>query len=318
MIEVDQISPSKDVGIESSAAGYCERARSSRKKLTVAVVSCDAGLLMNFLQHHYGILLNPELEVLVFCEESMTAVIERFLEHEARIDLVRLVHDGIKSGPNRKRNRLLAEAKGEYVIFMDDDSLFQEPEGDTRRLMSHLGNGTADWILCTACYTMNGTSIVRKPEPIAIGSPGSGIEWNQVMRTSMVRAVGGWAPDFCTGERWRSGGMLDLAFRLRAQGYRQGLLPSVTISHPKQLGGDRQKAISKGLNYRYAIGAILAANLHHLRMTEAMAWVVRLMVFAPLAGCIGLMRGSAVEGVVKLRTPLVAYRGWCDYRRARI
>lgn len=199
-------------------------------------------------------------------------------------------------------------------MFLDDDSLFEDPANSVKRLLGEVG---ADWILLSAVYHENDSEDVSVPRRISLGSAGSGIEWNQVVSRSAFERVGGWNNDFCTGERWKSGGMLDLMIRLQSSGYRQICLSPVEMRHPRQISRSGAASIDKGRRYRFAIGAVLAHNLSRLSLLDLGCWAARLLVLSPINGCLALLKGDRETAIVRIATPWDVVRGFAAFLRSR-
>ena len=279
-------------------------------KLSICVVTECCKRINSFLSAQQPIFSQPSVELLILCTHGIVRDIHKQLAGEPRCEVL---SDEIKSGPSRRRNLLLERARGEFVAFLDDDSLFVEPELAVTSLLASM-EPHSDWLLWTARYRyVDGRALDVHHKPFSSFGAGAGIEWNQAFRREVLRRAGSWHPDFCTGEKWRSGGALKLMIRLRALGFRQTLVPQVVIEHPAQLEEADPASVDKMLRYRYAIGAVIASEAQHLGWLAFLAWTVRLVVLAPLRGMVDLARRRKTSSRVRLATPAVVIRGAVDW-----
>jgi len=285
-----------------------------KPSVSVCVVTELQDRIDAFLRAHLTAFACHNFELLVFCSENMTAPIRQQLEGYPKSVIL---SDTVKSGPSRKRNRLLEVATGEFVVFLDDDSIFDDPTVSLPLLLARC-DASCDWLLWTARYRQaDGLRVDVPPKSFSCGGPGSGIEWNQAFRRTKLVEAGGWHPDFCTGERWCSGGALKLMIKFRAMGCSQTLEPSAIIEHPAQLDDSDPSSCRKIRAYRYAIGAVLASEVRNLGWCGILSWVVRLGFIAPLRGLWDLLHARWTSGMVRLFSPLDAARGAVDWARSR-
>ena len=278
--------------------------------LSICVVTECRERINAFLSAQQPAFSHPSVELLIFCANDLVRDIQKQLVGLPRCEVL---SDEIKSGPSRRRNLLLERARGVFVACLDDDSLFIEPEQAIANLLARMEE-PADWLLWTARYRrMDGQILDVPPKPFSRVAAGSGIEWNQAFRREALFRAARWHPDFCTGERWRSGGALKLMIRMRALGFCQTLVPEVVIEHPAQLEEADPTSVDKMLRYRYAIGAVLASEARHLSWLGLLAWTIRLIALAPLRGMVDLACRRRTSSRVRLATPMVVIRGAVDW-----
>jgi hypothetical protein len=281
-------------------------------KLSICVVTECRQRINAFLSAQQQIFSQPGVELLIFCPNDIIIDIQKQL---AGIPHCQVLSDEIKSGPSRKRNLLFDRARGEFVAFLDDDSLFVEPARAVANLLARM-EAPADWLLWTARYRhMDGRAFDVQPKPFSCFGAGSGIEWNQAVRRDVLLKARAWHPDFCTGAKWRSGGALKLMIRLRALGFRQTLVPQVVIEHPAQLEETDPASVDKMLRYRYGLGAVVASESSRLGWFRVLLWIVRLGLLAPLRGVVDLARGHKASGFLRVGTPVRAFQGAADWIR---
>jgi hypothetical protein len=279
-------------------------------KLSICVVSRNSERIADFLSTQRVALLNPGVELLVFCSDAMAGDVHALV---SGLPKGKVISDGVKSGPNRKRNLLLRLARGEFVAFLDDDSLFVQPKRAIETLLSRM-KPSAHWLLWTARYRQaDGKTTEVLPSVFSRAGAGSGIEWNQAFRRTTLIKAGGWHPDFCTGERWRSGGALKLMIKLRAMGCSQFAEPRVVIEHPAQLDNSDPSSCRKIRSYRYAIGAVIASEAKNLGAAGVLSWIARLGFSAPLRGLWDLVHARWISSAVRLSSPYDALRGAIDW-----
>lgn len=283
-------------------------------KLSVCVTTLDAKRMVAFLATQRPFFDAPDVELLILCPHNLACHLTGVLQSVPRCTVV---CDWVKSGPSRKRNMLLERAIGEFIVFLDDDSVFADPSLAARALVFAM-EPSVDWLLWAVRYRRtDGLCVDMPPRRFCIGSAGSGIEWNQAFRRETLVEAGGWHPDFCTGERWLSGGALKLMIRLSAMGLHQKLIPSVVIEHPAQLDESDPSSCAKMRRYRYAIGAVLASETGNLGWIGTLAWAVRLGLMAPVRGMAEFARGRWTGGVVRLATPIDCARGVIEWLLSR-
>jgi hypothetical protein len=282
--------------------------------LSACVVTERRDRLDAFFHAHLKAFSCNNIELLVFCPQEMASHVSGRLKGYPRS----VVLTGqVKSGPSRKRNQLLECATGDIVVFLDDDSTFDAPHVALPLLLSRFDT-SCDWLLWTTRYRhADGRTTEVLPSLISCACAGSGIEWNQAFRRSKLVEAGGWHPDFCTGERWRSGGALKLMIKLRAMGCPQLMEPRVVIEHPAQLDDGDPASRQKIRRYRYAIGAVVVSEAKNLGLAGVLGWIIRLGCLAPLRGLWDLGHGRWTSGLVRLSSPFDALRGAIDWVRSQ-
>ena len=140
---------------------------------------------------------------LIVVDDGSTDDTRRFLE-DLRDSRMRYIVRDTSAGPSVARNAGLADARGDTVMFLDDDDLLRP---DTLKRLSDALHARPDAVAATAAcrlYTENVGSLKVYHPP----EPHTGIIWRELLfgwwansgqnlyRTSVVRAIGGYDPQY--------------------------------------------------------------------------------------------------------------------------
>lgn len=149
-------------------------------------------------------------------------------------DAVRTVHLPENVGIPEGRNIGAREARGDFILFYDDDAAL--PSSDVlSRLVSELTTVPRAAIAQPRGVDPHGRPTPRRWVPRlrvsgGTGAPGDAVVfWEAVclMRREAFESVGGWPGHFWYGHEG-----IDLAFRLLDAGWRIRYCPDITIEHP--------------------------------------------------------------------------------------
>ena len=282
-------------------------------RLSVCPVTIDRARIERFFAHHLPAAQKPGVEWLIFCEEADAAAIRA--EWSDRYPTLRVFADDGMTGLNEKRNRLLDHVAGESVVFLDDDSFIDDPAPALDRMIAEAKNHP--WLLLTTRFHDAGAGELTPPKSFRTGDVGSGIEWNQVYRTSLLREVGGWDPRFGPGKPWPSGEAFVLMFNLHRRGHRQHFLPEVVVSHPAQTVSRDFSNLRKFRRYRYALGMVLLSLRRGMPPQDFATWLIRFTVL-PLAGSVSaLWKRDFPLAALRLLAPVDVITGMAAFFKTR-
>ena len=140
---------------------------------------------------------------LIVVDDGSTDDTRRFLE-ALRDSRIRCIAHDTSAGPSMARNAGLAEARGDMVMFLDDDDLLRP---DTLERLSDALRAHPEALAATAAcrlYTEDVGSLKVYHPP----KPHTGIIWRELLfgwwansgqnlyRTSVIRAIGGYDPRY--------------------------------------------------------------------------------------------------------------------------
>ncbi|QOV89432.1 glycosyltransferase family 2 protein [Humisphaera borealis] len=191
-------------------------------KLSYVIVTrnrCQALLrTLDLLERNTG-LPRHSWEVIVIDNASDDDTVSRVARLADRVRLVRLdENEGIPA-----RNRGLPLMKGKYVVFLDDDS-YPMP-GAIPAALQYLAKHTKTAGLVARVVLPDGTAEAPAFPAVTIGGA-------TVLRSDIIRSVGGFAPEF-----FRQAEEYDLSFRLWAKGYKVERFEDIVFGHDKVPGG---------------------------------------------------------------------------------
>ena len=129
-----------------------------------------------------------------------------------RFPAVRVERNAVRSGPCALRNRLVAAARGEILVSLDDDSHFESSDAFGMIVATFAANPRLGLLSCRLREASGRLWPARRGEPLretAVFMAGA-----CAIRRSAYEAVGGFNPAV-----FRAGEERDLAIRLTAAGY---------------------------------------------------------------------------------------------------
>ena len=224
--------------------------------------------------------------------------------------LVRYFSPGQNLGVAGGRNYAAAEAQGDLLFFLDDDSRLPDPHA----LQQALAAFDADDIGCLACLIRNAAT----QEIVAKEYPGfTTARWNEphdvgyflggacAIRRSVFLELGGYDDVlFYDGEE------LEFSFRLLAAGWRIRYTPTVLTLHLASLAGR-----SPTKSTRWLIRNRLYVAMKHLPLPYLLSYVTVWGGFALWRALRGRDLGGFAQGLRSLRADGLLQRAR-QYRRA--
>lgn len=173
-------------------------------------------------------------------------------------------------GISFNRNRGAEAAGGEWLLFLDDDTVLADGFGGELRRV--LGRSEPVQLVAPLYLDPAGQPLadVVRDRPTQIGATSLWSAWGLCMivkREAFLR-IGGFNEDLGVGCRWGSAEDQDLTLRLIDAGYRCVVEPSLVVTHPRAAEGGRG---SRRRAYRYGLGIGAFFRLHVLRSGDP-AW----------------------------------------------
>lgn len=200
------------------------------------------------------------------------------------------VHQPGTRGVCRGRNEGWRRARGEFVLFPDDDCWY--PDTFLTRAMQLIRASGADFVSGRACdesgRTINGRFATTAHEIERNNVWLSGIEWLMVFRRSTLEAISGFDEQIGpgSGTPWAASEGPDLMFRALKSGARGVYDPSLCGHHAElNIYTPDETMVQKGRGYARGMGFVLAKSGHS--PFAAAYWVSRSlanMVKAALRG----------------------------------
>jgi hypothetical protein len=277
--------------------------------LSLCIVTIDLARMRRFFAHYAVAAQDAETEWLIFCNEADRDTIER----EAPFAGSRILADDSIGGVNEKRNYLLSEASGESVMFVDDDGFIEDVPNSLKSIRENAAEHP--WLLLQMRWRSGETDSVVSPCAFQIGNVGSGNETNQVYRTAMLRAAGGWNNAFGPGKRWPSGEAFVLMFALYKRGLRQTVFDKVTVAHAAQKVQRDLSDLAKYRRYRAALGTVLLYLRNKMPLSEFVLWLIRFSAVPFLGSLFALGRGDFPLALLRFFAPLDLFRGMITFFR---
>lgn len=233
--------------------------------------------------HRCG-LAPAEFEVLVVDNASSDGTAEALT---SRFPSVRVFRQASNRGPCAK-NAALAVARGEFIVFLDDDS-FPEP-GSVRRMIGHFD---CQRRLGAAVFTIalpNGSHECSAYPNVCIGC-GTGF------RREALREVGGLPEDF-----FMAAEEYDLSLRLLDAGWGVEPFNDLHVTHLKTPSSRFPGRIAR-LDARNNTLLAMRYFPEQWRVPYALEWLDRYRLFSRAGGLTTAFWSGAVEGVIRgLRT----------------
>ncbi len=180
----------------------------------------------------------PPMEILVVDDGSNDGTDAMM---RAAFPQVRYVRQPHNAGLILARNFGFVNTGGDYILSVDDDSWFVEPDGLARCVAYLEAHGQ---VAAVACNIETRDGLVYFPK----GAAPSDVPWyvgcGHLLRRSAVAAVGLYMP-----ELYRQGEEKDRCLRLIGAGYRVVALPDVMVYHDKSEKG-RKPGLERFYNHR--------------------------------------------------------------------
>lgn len=180
----------------------------------------------------------PPMEILVVDDGSHDGTDTMMRTEFPQVRYVRQPHN---AGLILARNFGFVNTTGDYVLSVDDDSWFVEPDG-LARCIAHLE--THPDVAAVACNIETRDGLVYFPKAAAPFDVPWYVGCGHLLRRSAVDAVGLYIP-----ELYRQGEEKDRCLRLMGAGYRVVALPGVMVYHDKSEKG-RKPGLERFYNHR--------------------------------------------------------------------
>lgn len=234
----------------------------------VPVVNIENGLrnLINSIANYVGHNLNYEI---IIINQSNHSIANEF----KNLQINEYVKNQVFSA-SEARNYGAGKAKSEYLFFLDDDALLHSHEICFNDFLEKIQEG--DVWFCNRGHIESGKYISHWPKNKKLNTynfSNFGIEWNLIIRKNIFMEIGGF--DLIgTGSKHSalSGELFLLASKLLAF-TSIGLLPDLSIAHPKLL---KIKNKSENLiGYYYGNGYSVGKSLAYFRMRTKFYWFLR-------------------------------------------
>ncbi|MHB9154660.1 MAG: glycosyltransferase [Endomicrobiales bacterium] len=206
----------------------------------------------------------PRFEVIVIDDGSTdrTAAIVKSLSSGDAARRLRLL-EGDSAGPSRARNRGIAEAKGDFVAFTDDDCLVDREwlnellkgfRGDTAAVggtqkspedESAFGKAVHDFMMTVGFLT----DYMKDPSGAGIREVDHNPTCNAMYRREVFAKTGGFMEDLWPGED------VELDYRVTRAGYRIVFAPKAVVYHyrPENLRQFRRMMFNYGRVQAYLV-----------------------------------------------------------------
>lgn len=216
-------------------------------------------------------------EIIVVDQNTDNRVTKILADYKTRL-IIR--HIQCSPGLSAAKNAGLQLAKGEYVMFPDDDCWL--PDTLLYNVRTLLEEKKADFI-CFTAQDSTGQEIV--PFTKGEGWVNSRSIWRQccaisfAAKTQILQACGGFHTQFGLGAQWPSGEDMELPIRMLGLGYRGYYTSRLFIWHPADTTLESQEQIRRVQQYAPATGRIW--RIHNYPFNY-----VAYHLFRPLAGCV--------------------------------
>lgn len=237
-------------------------------------------LLHTLEQIHRCGLIQQEFEILVVDNASSDGTPEAVRE---RFSSVHLLRQATNRGPCAK-NQAVAMARGEFVVFLDDDS-YPQP-GSLRRMIEHFD---ADPSLGAAVFTItlpdNSRECSAYPN-VCIGC-GTGF------RREALNQVGGLPEDF-----FMAAEEYDLSLRLLDAGWRVEPFDDLHVTHLKSPASRFPGRIAR-LDARNNTLLAMRYFPEPWRVAYAMEWLERYRLLSKASGLASAYWAGAIEGALR-------------------
>lgn len=180
--------------------------------------------------------LSPgDVEVIIVDQNLDDRLLGVIDPYRSCFNIVRLTAPSL--GQSNAKNLGMRILRGKYVAFPDDDCFYAE---DTLEKVFLAFDDTQDrCAIFGRCQDMDskryllnypsGQRIISRPkDPSAF----LGLQIAQFYTACMVKAVGNFDVDMCSGGKWGSGEETDFAIRLLKTGYSINFRPDIIVYHP--------------------------------------------------------------------------------------
>lgn len=201
---------------------------------------------------------NQDFEIIVSDDASIddTGQIVR----EFNDSRIAYLYNKVNSGLSAARNTAIKLAKGEYIIFMDDDTILKNDFLET--LKRAAGNNEVN-VLCPRILEpvtnepFVGIFSNKKEKYLGYFDFNYFIGLAHAIRKEIVLKIGSFDERFGVGSKYRAAEESDYFFRLKQS--REAVLycPELVVYHPCE----KDTSDSKAFNYAYGISAMLTKNL---------------------------------------------------------
>ena len=276
------------------------------KQITFCIVTCDAQRIKKFLRHHKSIMTDKRLEFYLHCTKNEIEEVNKFLKSGPYN--LKVFQDDITLKISKKRNMLLNKVTTPFCMLLDDDSFLKTPKKEIQYILNAIQRH--EWILITAEYYNKKRTIVKSPITFSKYHQGTGIEWNQIFSTKIIREIGGLHEDFGIGAKWKSGEALNLMAKLFSKKYSQATCGSAKIIHPIQSPTNLQDSLTKFLLYRYGFGASLSNIRKIIPKPLLIILLFKSIILAPISSFTAILRKDIPLFCFKFLSPWFVILGF--------